>query len=234
MATAAQTPAAQRVALVAGGNGLTGMALLQLMVRNNDYARVTALTRRPLAFDHQRLVNRILRFEELASRPAGLACTDAYCCLGAAGGPQAAAADLRAIDRDLVVAFAKAALAAGARRLVVVSAAGADSRSPRPFLASKGEMETTLRAMRFASLEILQPGPVLGMRPKSGAGELVKMAVLPLLNPLLRRSKSQAGAIAATDLAAAMLGAGRSPRQGVYAHSGQNLRDLAVAGSRPA
>jgi uncharacterized protein YbjT (DUF2867 family) len=231
VAAAVEAPVAH-VALVAGGSGLTGTALLQLLLRNNDYVRVNALTRRPLPFDHQRLANRILRFEELGSRPAGLGCTHAYCCIGAEGGPRAAAADLRAIDRDLVLAFARAAQVAGAKRLVVVSAAGADSRSPRPFLACKGEMETALRAMRFASLEILQPGPVLGIRPKSGVGDLLRVALLPLLNPLLQSGKTSSRAISAAELAAAMLGAGRSPRQGVYAHSGQNLRDLAVAGSR--
>ncbi len=230
---AAESQVRQRVALVAGGTGLTGAALLRLLLRNNDYARVHALTRRPLPLDHARLANRILRFEELGSRLMGLRCTDAYCCIGAAGGPRAPVAELRQVDRDLVLAFARAAQAAGATRLVVVSAAHADSRSSRPFLACKGEMEVALRELRFPSLEILQPGPVLGLRRGAGLADLVRLALLPLLNPLLRGNMEPSRAIAAADLAAAMLGAGRSPRQGVYTHAARNLRDLAVAGHRP-
>jgi uncharacterized protein YbjT (DUF2867 family) len=229
---AAEVQVGQRVALVAGGTGLTGAALLQLLLRNNDYSRVHALTRRPLPLDHPRLANRILRFDELGSRLMGLRCHDAYCCLGAAGGPRAAVAEMRQVDHDLVLAFAKAAQAAGATRLVVVSAAGADSKSPKPFLACKGELELALRGLRFTSLDILQPGPVLGVRPQGGIGDLVRLGLLPLLNPLLRGRLASSRAVAAADLAAAMLGAARSPRQGVYGYSALNLRDLAVAGRR--
>jgi uncharacterized protein YbjT (DUF2867 family) len=221
------------VALVAGGTGLTGTALLQLLLRNNDYARVHALTRRPLPLDHPRLANRILRFEELGARLMGLRCNDAYCCIGAAQGPRAPVAQLRSVDRDLVLAFARAAQAAGATRLVVVSAAHADSKSPRPFLACKGEMEQALRELRFTSLEILQPGAVLGLRPGAGPADILRLGLLPLLNPLLQGAMAPSRSIAAVDLAAAMLGAGRSQRQGVYAYTGRNLLDLAVAGRRP-
>ena len=142
-------------------------------------------------------------------------------------------AQLRQVDRDLVLAFAQAAQTAGATRLVVVSAAHADSRSSRPFLSCKGEMEAALRLLRFGSLEILQPGPVLGLRPQAGAADLLRLVLLPLLGPLLQGKMAASRAIGAADLAAAMLGAARSPRQGVYTWSGQNLRDLAVAGRRP-
>ncbi len=232
-AVAVDSQVAQRVALVAGGTGLTGAALLQLLLRNNDYTRVHALTRRPLPLDHPRLANRILRFEELGKQLAGLRCTDAYCCLGAARGPGAPRAELTRVDRDLVLGFARAAQAAGATRLVVVSASGADNRSPQPFLACKGEMEAALRELRFASLEILQPGPVLGLRPGAGPMDLLRMALLPLLNPFLQGKLASRRAISGEDLAAAMLGAGRSPRRGIYCYTGQNLRDLALAGRRP-
>ncbi|MEO6079450.1 MAG: NAD(P)H-binding protein [Steroidobacteraceae bacterium] len=223
----------QRVALVAGGTGITGAALLQLLLRNNDYARVFALTRRPLPLDHPRLANRILAFDELGSRLAGLRCHDAYCCIGAAQGPRAPLAELRRVDRDLALAFARAARAAGATRLIVVSAAQANSKSARPFLACKGEMEVALRELGFTSLAILQPGPVLGLRAQASPMDLVRMVLLPMLNPLLQGDMAASRAIAAADLAAAMLGAGRSQRLGIHCHAGHNLRELAVAGRRP-
>ncbi len=231
-AVAVDSQGSQRVALVAGGTGLTGAALLQLLLRNNDYTRVHALTRRPLPLDHPRLANRILQFEDLGARLTGLRCTDAYCSLGAAHGPRAPRAELMRVDRDLVLGFARAAQAAGATRLVVVSAAGAGSKSPLPFLACKGEMEAALRELRFSSLEILQPGPVLGLRPGAGPMDLLRMALLPLGNSFLQGKLAAKRSIPAEDLAAAMLGAGRSPRRGVYCHAGQNLRDLALAGRR--
>lgn len=229
---AVESQVAQRVALIAGGTGATGAALLQLLLRNNEFSRVHAVTRRPLPLDHPRLANRILKFEELAARLAGLRCTDAFCCLGAAQGPRAAAAELRRVDVDLVVAFARAAQAAGATRMMVISAAGADRNAPRPFQRWKGEMELALRELRFPSLEILQPGPVLGLRAQGTAADMLRTVFLPLLNPLLQGSMAPSRAIQATDLAAAMQGVARSQRRGVYCYAGQNLRNLAVAGRR--
>jgi uncharacterized protein YbjT (DUF2867 family) len=231
---AVESQVVQRVALVAGGTGVTGAALLQLLLRNNEFVRVHAVTRRPLPMDHARLANRILKFEELGARLAGLRCTDAFCCIGAAQGPRAPVAELRQVDFELVLAFARAAQSAGATRLVVVSAARAERNAAAPFQRCKGEMEYALRELRFASLEIMQPGPVLGLRAQGTATDMLRMALLPMLNPLLRGGMAPSRAIQATDLAAAMLGAARSQRRGVYCYAGQSLRDLAIAGRRPA
>lgn len=225
--------AAPREALVAGASGLTGAALLQLLLRQGDHVRVHALSRRPLPVDHPRLANRILRLEDLGPRVTGLRCQDAFCCLGAAGGPAASEPALRAVDLELVLTFARIALATGATRLVVVSAAGASRGADSPFLRVKGEAEAALRALPFTSLDLLQPGPVLGMRPGGGAGDLLRLAVLPLANPLLRGAAAARRALPAADLAAAMLGAARSQRRGVTVWTGQSLRDLAAAGTRP-
>ena len=48
-----------RVALVAGASGLTGGALLKLLLRDDTFSRVIALSRRPLPVEHARFANRI-------------------------------------------------------------------------------------------------------------------------------------------------------------------------------
>ena len=108
-----------------GGNGMVGRALLRELTSSGAYQRIIALSRRPLAFEAARLVNRIIRFETIESELRGLACNDAFCCLGTtlreAGSQQA----FRAIDYDLVLQFARFAQSSGARAMVAVSAAGA-------------------------------------------------------------------------------------------------------------
>ncbi len=173
---------ASRAALVAGANGLTGNALVRLLLRHGDYARVQALTRRPLPLEHPRLANRILRYDELATRLAGTRCDDAFCCLGAARGPRASAVELRHVDLELALAFARAARACGATRLVLVSAAGADPRSSRDFLRAKGELEVALRELKYPALDILQPGVVVGERPGGGTMETLRHVLAPVVN----------------------------------------------------
>jgi uncharacterized protein YbjT (DUF2867 family) len=222
------------VALLAGASGLAGAALLRLLLREADFARVLALSRRPLPLEHPRLANRILVFDELERSLKGLQCTDAFCALGAAGGPQASEARLREVDLGLVLAFARAAQAAGASRLVVISAAGADRKAPQAFQRVKGEMEEALRALAFPALHILQPGVVFGSRRGDGVGATLRLGLLSVASPLLRRSTSGLGAWSGEQLATAMLALSRSQRRGAFAYAGANLGTVAGhTGRRP-
>jgi len=219
-----------RTALVAGANGRTGAALVRLLLRSRDYGRVEALTRRPLPLEHPRLVNRILKYDELAARLAATRCDDAFCCLGAARGPRASAVELRQVDLELSLAFARAARAAGAARLVVISAAGAARDARSDFLRAKGELEAGLRELKFATVDILQPGTVVGGRA-GAAQESLRQLLAPLVNLLLVGRLQDARWIAGPDLAAAMLGAARGQRRGINLYAGQRLRQLTTAGA---
>lgn len=225
---------AQRVALVAGGTGLTGSALLPLLLAGVDYSRVHAITRRPLILDHQRLANRVVALEQIPAKLAGTRINDAFCCLGAPRPRKADPAQLRAVDVAMTLTFARAAQALGATRFVVVSVFGADAASAHPFLRAKGEMETALRELRFPAMDVLQPAAVLGLRPQGNVQELLELALRPLLNPLLQGGLAGHRAISAPDLAAAMAGVARSQRSGLHVYSGQTLRGLSQAGRRAA
>lgn len=214
------------MALLAGASGLTGGALLRLLLREGDFARVLALSRRPLPVEHARLANRVLKFDELERSLKGQRCTDAFCALGAAGGPRAPEAQLREVDLGLVVAFARAARAAGATRCVVISAAGADRGSRNPFLRVKGEMEAELRQLGFAGLDVLRPGVVLGTRRDDGLRATLRQGILAVANPLLRRSSATLSGISGDQLAEAMLAVARSQRPGVITYAGDTLTSL--------
>lgn len=220
-----------RVAWVAGSSGLTGGALLGRLIEDSTFTRVLALSRRPVRTENARLANRILRFDDLAASLKGQPCTDALCTLGAAGGPRADEAQLRAVDLGLVLAFAKAARAAGATRFTVVSAAGADPKATQPFQRVKGEMEAALRELRFPALDILQPGVVYGSRAQDGLADTARLGMLALASPLLRRTKAHL-ALSGDQLAAAMVAAVRSQRRGISTYAGESLAAVAHATPR--
>ena len=217
------------VALVAGANGMVGAELVRVLVASGDYKRVIALSRRPLPIEAPRLVNRILRFDNLENDLRGVACDDAYCCLGTtlreAGSQQA----FRAVDHDLVLRFARFAQAAGAKTLVVVSAAGASAASRNFYLRVKGETELALEALRFRSLHLLQPSLLLGPRRQWRAAEALARVLMPLVNPLLLGKLERWRAISARQVAAAMRSAARSGRLGVQRYSWRALRAMAAA-----
>lgn len=220
----------KRVALVAGASGLTGGHLLRLLLEAQDYARVHALSRRPLTFDHTKLANRILPLEEAGTRLTGFTCQDAFCCIGSTRREAGSDAELRRVDVDLAVTFARAALACGAQRLVVLSSAGASPVSRQPYLRNKAELERILRTLGFVSLDILQPGLLLGLRRDIRPLELLGLALSPLARPFLTGPRAAWRPIPARDVAAAMIGAARSMRRGVYVYAGDSLAGLARAG----
>lgn len=214
-------------ALIAGGSGLVGGSLLELLAVQPDVNRVLAVTRRPLIYDHPKVANRIVRFEALEQSLEGTHADVAFCCLGTtlkmAGSQQA----FRLVDHDLVLAFARAAHKAGVQRFVLNSSVGADPQSGNFYLRVKGETEAHVAQIGFAALDIIQPSLLLGWRKEIRPLELAGILVMPVVNPLLLGVAEQYRAVSARTVAAAMLGAARSQRKGIYRHTHRAIAELA-------
>jgi uncharacterized protein YbjT (DUF2867 family) len=218
---------ATRVALLAGASGLTGGYVLDNLLAAPDFARVIAVTRRPLVREHGHLANRIVQFDRLQAQLQGVSCDVALCCLGTTIRTAGSRENFRQVDVDYVVAFARAALAARAQRFVVMSSVGADPRSNNFYLRTKGEMEQQLEGLGFPSLDILQPGVLLGLRREMRPLELAAMLLMPLATPFLTGKRAPLRAISARRVAAAMVGATRSSRKGVQRYAGPAIEALA-------
>jgi uncharacterized protein YbjT (DUF2867 family) len=202
--------------LLAGASGFVGSRVLDALLDAPEVARVLAVTRRPLGREHPRLANRIVQFDKLERQLAGLKCQVAFCCLGARPGERDDAEEeaVRRVDLGYTLAFARAAKAAGAVRFVVISAQGADVAAKSGYLRTKGELEEKLLAIGFGALDILQPAIVLGWPREMRAVELVRRAVMPLVNPFLVGARAAYRGIPLGTATAAMLGTLRSGRRG--------------------
>jgi uncharacterized protein YbjT (DUF2867 family) len=162
--------------LLAGATGLTGEHLLDRLLSEPTVARVLAPTRRPLAA-HPNLENPVGDLQSLLPQLSGQVDT-AFCCLGStikrAGSQEA----FRAVDHDLVLAFARRARELGARHLVVISALGANPNSSVFYNRVKGETEEALKAMDWPQLTIARPSLLLGARREFRLGERLAAVLL--------------------------------------------------------
>ena len=86
---------------------------------------------------------------------AGLNPGIAISCLGTTMRVAGSRDAFRAVDHDLVLAFAKAARDAGARHMISVSSVGAMPASGSFYLRTKAEAEAGLRKLKFERLDIL-------------------------------------------------------------------------------
>jgi uncharacterized protein YbjT (DUF2867 family) len=155
---------------------------------------------------------------------------DVYIALGTTIKVAGSQAAFRAVDFDLVVQVARAARSAGARRLAVVSALGADARSRVFYNRVKGEAEQALATLGYESLVIARPSLLLGDRAALGQttrrGEVLAAR---LLGPVLGWVPASVRPIAAGVVAKAMLMALDEARPGTRVLSSAELQRLGRA-----
>ena len=156
--------------VVAGASGLIGRALLARLAGDVRVGSVTALVRRPTALGRQPASVQPLVVDHgaLGQRQPLPAADWAFCALGTTIQTAGSQAAFRAVDVDAVLAFALAARAAGATRLGLVSAMGADVRSRVFYNRCKGEVEQALAAQGWPQLVVARPSLLLGARDALG------------------------------------------------------------------
>jgi uncharacterized protein YbjT (DUF2867 family) len=209
----ASTRPAPRSALLAGATGLIGRALLPLLLRR--HARVEMLMRRavPGLPDDARLHLRRVDFAALPKLPA---VDDVFIALGTTIAVAGSEAAFRAVDFDAVVATAKAGRKAGATRLAVVSALGADAGSRVFYNRVKGEMEAAVQSLGYESVTLARPSLLLGDRAALGQPvrgmEALAMRLSRPVGWLVPRAMRP---IPAADVAAALVAATAEARPGL-------------------
>lgn len=212
-APASHTPA---TALLLGATGLVGGHVLDLLLADPAYTRVTVLGRRPVARMHPKLDQRTADFTRLREDHAiSFAVDDVFCCLGttiAAAGSQEA---FRRVDHDYVVSAARAAAEHGARRYLLVSAAGANARSRIFYNRVKGEAEDAVRAQPLDGAVILRPSLLLGERTETRTGEQWAQRIMPALDWMMVGPLRRYRAIEAATVARAMVRLAKEKTRGV-------------------
>jgi len=191
--------AAPRSALLVGATGLVGSFLLERLLASARYARVVIWARRDLGKAHPKLSVEIVDFERLAQRR--VEAEDVYCCLGTTIGKAGSEKAFRHVDFDYPVALAGTAARSGAKRFLVVSALGANTRSRVFYSRVKGEMEEAVRAAAVPKTYVFRPSLLSGPRAEVRWGERIGFAIGALLGPLLGKFRP----IHADQVAAAML-----------------------------
>jgi uncharacterized protein YbjT (DUF2867 family) len=191
-------------AWLAGGTGLVGGALLNLLLADGAFTKIVSVGRRTLPIEHPKLVQAKVDFASPASF-AGLDAPDvAFSCLGTTIKKAGSREAFRAVDHDAVLTFAKAARAKGARVFVHVSSLGANPRSRQFYASVKGQIEAALEGVGFESLHALRPSILAGDRAESRPLERLGLTFARALGPVLGKYRPTASlAVARTMIATA-------------------------------
>lgn len=207
--------------LITGATGLVGGHLLRMLLNEPRIHSIAAPTRRPLAdmfgvynpHDPQ-LTDALAQVTD----PVDIV----FCCLGTTRREAGSKEAFIHADYTLVVDTALTGRRLGARHMLVVSAMGANARSPFFYNRVKGEMEEALIAQQWPRLTIARPSMLLGDRAKHRMNET-------LFAPLFRLLPGNWKSIDARDVARTMLEEALAPEQeGVTILTSSRLRERAL------
>jgi len=183
----------ERVALIAGTTGLIGWHLVRKLLMSPLHSQVISVTRRAIngpntmISRHYKLRQIITPLDDMEAClvDQNVKADDAYCTLGTtiktAGSQQA----FRHVDFDYVVSFARAAKRAGAKRFSLVTAVGANAKSPIFYSRVKGEVEDAVSELGFETVQIFRPSMLLEERKESRPFEATARLLMPMINPFL-------------------------------------------------
>ncbi|MDZ7267754.1 MAG: NAD(P)H-binding protein [candidate division KSB1 bacterium] len=218
-----------KTALLLGASGLVGSHCLPLLLANDSYHRVITWVRRPLPDRHPRLQQEIVNFDDLEGSAASLRGVDEiFCCLGTTIRKAGSPAAFRRVDFTYPVAIARRAAQQGVKQFLIVTAMGANPRSAIFYNRVKGEVEQALQQLHLPGLHILRPSLLLGKRAEFRPAERLGIALFRLLSFAFLGPLRRYRAIAAADVAAAMVAIAQRGRTGVNVYESEELQEIAV------
>lgn len=195
----------QRRALLAGATGLVGRELAKQIAADERYGSLCLLLRRPSTDlpSGPKVESLLIDHEAMPELPSA---DDVYVALGTtikvAGSEQA----FRRVDYDYVMNLAQAARWAGATRLGIVSAVGANASSRVFYNRVKGELERDVITLGYESVVLAQPSLLLGDREALGqaprTGEIIARR---LLGPVSKLIPAQVRPVTADNVAHSLL-----------------------------
>lgn len=172
--------------LLAGGSGEVGQRLITRFLDDPAIKEIHSVGRRSLNLANKKLTEHSLSQSEYSldvkNDPIKIV---AICSLGTTIKKAGSKENFLAVDRDLVIHFAKAAKQSGAKHLIVMSSLGASTEAGSFYLKTKGEMESAISSSGFDQVSIIRPSLLTGDRQELRLGEVIGSWALAMMKPLL-------------------------------------------------
>ncbi|WP_286272385.1 NAD(P)H-binding protein [Thalassotalea hakodatensis] len=191
-----------KTAIVIGATGLIGHHLLTQLLADSTYSKIVALTRKPIEYNHEKLVNHVIDFNNLNKYQDYFIGDILFSCLGTTKKQAGSIENQRMVDVDYQYQAAKMAAENGVAHYVLVSSSGANKNANSAYFKMKGELEDKVKPLSFQRISILQPSLLLGERDHFRLGEVLSSYLLPIICklPFLKRYRPIEGVQVATKM----------------------------------
>lgn len=216
-----------RRAILLGGTGLIGAAVMKLLCQASAYQEVVVISRRAATLSGSKCRNRVMPLEQLADAGAEFVGADVFCCLGTTIKQAGSREMFRHVDHDLVVLAAKVAAENKAARFLVVSAVNASTSGLAFYSKVKGDMERAVGEQGLPLVAFMQPSLLEGHRQEFRLGEEIGQRVISLLRPLISWTQASWLPISFEVVARAMVSVAlRGPESGKHRYRYRDMVQL--------
>ena len=162
-------------AVVIGGTGMVGTQLIKQLIVDKNYSEIVSLVRRPSSISHPKLSEKVIDFDQPEGWKAFVTGDVLFSTLGTTIA-QAKTKDAQ-YKVDFTYQFNVAEIAAenGVPSYILISSAGADSKSRVFYTNMKGKLEDAVKALPFSVISIIRPGQLAGERTEKRTTEKIAL-----------------------------------------------------------
>lgn len=214
-------------ALVLGANGLVGIQLVDLLLKNDKYSTVYAVSRTGIDRDNPKLVQIIADFETIEEKITSIGIDHLFSCLGSTKNKTPNKAAYYQIDHDYPIKVAAILKNNGCQFVAIVSSMLADPNSKNFYLRLKGETEKDLIAEAIESTNIFRPSLLKGKRNENRFLEKIAGIFSRLVDMLLVGRFKNLRSIDADKVASAMVHIATFSSKGVYIYKTEEIKKIA-------
>lgn len=212
--------------VIAGGAGLVGKQVAERLAKSGS--EVHLVLRSSSGMSAANITEHVAPTSDWPAIVASIKPAIAISCLGTTIRKAGSRDAFRAVDHDLVIAFAQASHKAGARQFISVSSVGAIPASSNFYLRTKAEMEQGLRHVGFQRLDVLRPGLLTGgHRDDHRPGEALGILLSPFTDMLMIGPLKKFASTPSDRLAKAIAALVDCNDEGVFIHENDSIRALA-------
>jgi uncharacterized protein YbjT (DUF2867 family) len=213
-------------ALIAGATGLVGQELLEFMKDDSYFESVTVLSRRDIPGLDAKFEVHIVDFDHLNDHKALFNVHHVFCCLGTTMKQAGSKEAFRKIDQEYPRQMAELALSQPRFECFhVVTAMGANPKSPLFYNEVKGHLEEDLVKMELPSLNIYRPTLLFGQRTQVRFGEEVAKILTTILSFfIIGSSRARLWSIQSREVAAAMMYAAKNATTGLKIYRPKHIK----------
>ena len=214
-------------AILLGASGFVGSNLLDELLDNSDYEKVTIVVRKNLNISHPKLKTLIGDYHSLPELKENIVADEIFIVLGTTKKNTPNKDEYYQIDHDYPVLAAKIAKGNGVKSIFIVTAVGANANSRNSYVKTKGQVERDIISLDFQHTHIFRPSMIMGTRKEKRQTEKSIIKLWSVINPILiGKYLNKYKGIDGKNIAKAMINSAKNQLEKVKIYQWKEMNDL--------